>query len=207
MTLFWWPGFPIDSRKIRVSIAVRIITGAGFGGRPNYPVFFHLLLLLLYSFIIMEKSEFKIRLNEIVTATNNAFNGVVFESVANWFGTPVNAFQYAATSERCMERQLEDLKGDERKTTFMSDLSLGEWCGMKGALDTVKNAVSSWKDDEVYMAEFVLCVNWKAWEHDARGNSNWVRFWSFVFEHVRDLMYDYYSGDDEKTRYLWEYLD
>lgn len=154
----------------------------------------------------MEKSEFTRRLNKIITATKNAFNGVSFESVGDWFGTPVNVFQYSATSEYNMERQLSKC-GKERKTTFMGDLSRGEWFGMKGALDTVKNAVSSWKDDEVYMAEFVLCVNWKAWEHDARGNANWVRFWSFVFEHVRDLMYDYYSGDDEKTRYLWEYLD
>lgn len=154
----------------------------------------------------MEKSEFTRRLNKIITATKNAFNGVSFESVGDWFGTPVNVFQYAATSEYNMERQLSEC-GKERKTTFMGDLSRGEWFGMKGALETVKNAVSSWKDDEVFMAEFILCTNWKAWEHDARGNTNWVKFWSFVFEHVRDLMYDYYSGDDEKTRYLWEYLD
>ena len=156
----------------------------------------------------MEKSEFKSRLNEIITATNDAFNGVVFESVAFWMGQKMpNVFVYAATSEHCMERQLKDLKGEERKTTFMSDLSIGEWCGMKGALDTIKNAVSEWRDDVEYMAEFILCVNWKAWEHAARENKNWVNFWSFVYEQVRDLMYDYYSGDDEKTRYLWEYLD
>ena len=156
----------------------------------------------------MEKSEFKSRLNGIITATNDAFKGVVFESVAFWMGQKVpNVFVYAATSERCMERQLKDLKGEERKTTFMSDLSIGEWCGMKGALDTIKNDVSEWRDDVEYMAEFILCVNWKAWEHAARENKNWVNFWSFVYGRVRDLMYDYYADDDEKTRYLWEYLD
>lgn len=154
----------------------------------------------------MEKSEFNCRLREIISTAKEQFVGTKFEAVNNWMGTPVNLSQYAATSERCMELNLAKY-GKKRNTTFMSDLSTGEWFGMKGALDTIKNAVSSWKDDEVYMAEFVLCTNWKALEHDARGNTNWVRFWSFVFEHVRDLMYDYYSGDDEKTHYFWKYLD
>lgn len=156
----------------------------------------------------MEKKEFNSRLRDVITKTENAFNGVKFESVASWMGQPVpNVFTYAAISERCMERQLNELKGMERQTTFMADLSIGEWCGVSSVLDTIKRAVSEWKDNVEYMAEFVLCVNWKAWEHAARENENWVKFWSFAFEQVRDLMYDYYADDDEKTRYLWEYLD
>ena len=154
----------------------------------------------------MEKKEFASRLREIISTAKENFSGAKFEAVNNWMGTPVNLFQYAATSERCMERNLAEC-GKKRKTTFMSDLSTGEWFGFNGVLDTVKNAVSSWKDDEEYMAEFVLCTNWKAWEHDARKNTQWVRAYSFLYDNIRDLMYDYYAEDEEKTAYMYEYLD
>ena len=154
----------------------------------------------------MEKKEFASRLREIISTAKQEFIGTKFEAVNNWMGTPVNMFQYAATSERCMERNLSEC-GKKRKTTFMSDLSTGEWFGFNGVLDTVKNAVSSWKDDEEYMAEFVLCCNWKAWEHNARKNTQWVRAYSFLYDNIRDLMYDYYAEDEEKTAYMYEYLD
>lgn len=156
----------------------------------------------------MTKKEFKARLLEIIRHAGDyvANEGLELEPVNNWFGIPVNVFQYSATSERCMEMQLSEL-GKERLTTFMSDLSIGEWYGLSGVLDTIKNAVTSWKDDETYMAEFVLCVNWKSWEHDARKNPNWVKLWSFLYEQIRDLMYDYYEEDENKTAYLWDYLD
>ena len=105
----------------------------------------------------MKKSEFKNRLDEIISTAKEQFICTKFEAVNNWMGTPVNVFQYSATSERCMERNLSEC-GKERKTTFMSDLSIGEWYGLNGVLDTVKNAVSSWKDDEKYMAESELNV-------------------------------------------------
>ena len=130
------------------------------------------------------------------------------ESVGNWMGTAIpNVFMYARVSERCMEAQLEEV-GRKRITTFMADLSIGEWCsGRDGVLDTCKNAIRSWKDNEKYMAEFVLCVNWKSWEHHARGNKEWCKFYSLLYDWVRDFVYDYYRGDDEKVRYVWEYLD
>lgn len=156
----------------------------------------------------MNKMEF----NKKVTtglAQLMCVNTEPMERVSNWMGETIpNVFAYGAISERCMERQLAELKGCKRMTTFMSDLSVGEWCeGRKGVLDTCKNALKSWKDDEKYMAEFVLCVNWKSWEHHARGNKEWTKFYSLLYELVRDLVYDYYEGDEEKTSYLFNYLD
>lgn len=155
----------------------------------------------------MTKKEFKSRLINIIYNIVDEVEGLKLESVNDWFGTPVDVWQYAATSEANMERQLRDLKGGERKTTFMSDLSIGEWYGMRGVLDTVKNAVSSWKDDETYMAEFILCLNWKSWEHAARNKDSWTQLYTCLFEDIRDLMYDYYSGDEKKTGYLYRYLN
>lgn len=154
----------------------------------------------------MNKKEFSSRLRENISTAKEQFIGTKFEAVNNWMGTPVNVFQYAATSEYYMERHLSNC-GKKRKTTFMSDLSVGEWYGLNGVFDTIKNAISSWCDDEKYMAEFVLCLNWKAWEHYARKNTQWVRAYSFLYDNIRDLMYDYYAEDEEKTAYMYKYLD
>lgn len=156
----------------------------------------------------MTHIEFQSRLNEIIRQMSEQFDGTKMEEVNTWCEHPLkNVFQYAATSEACMENNLAQ-NGKERKTTFMSDLSIGEWCdGVHGVLDTVKRAMEEWKDNEEYMAEFVLCVNWKAWEHHGRKNPEWSEFYSFLYEYVRDLMYDYYANDEEKTSYLYEYLD
>lgn len=157
----------------------------------------------------MTKKDFCKRIDEILLTVGREMNGVQLESVRTWKGQPVpNVFSYAATSERCMERMLEELNGCERRTTFMSDLSIGEWCsGWSGVLDTLRRCMVDWRDNVEMMAEFVLCVNWKAWEHHARENHMWAKLYSLLYEGVRDLMYDYYSGDDEKTSYLFHYLD
>lgn len=155
----------------------------------------------------MTKKQLTKRCNGIVTLMKHTFDGVVMEKVNNWMGRPVGVFEYAAISEHCMERQLQETSGRERLTTFMSDLSMAEWYGIKGVLDTFENAVTSWCDDEKFMAEFVLCVNWKSWEHHARKNTEWMKFYSILYENVRDLVYDYYKGNKEKTSYVWSYLD
>ena len=155
----------------------------------------------------METKEFNERLNGISKLM--FVNTNPMEQVNNWMGNIIpNVFTYGVLSERAMERNLAETSGRERQTTFMSDLSIGEWCeSKKGVLDTCKNVMMSWKDDVEYMAEFVLCVNWKSWEHHARGNAEWTKFYSLLYEFVRDLVYDYYEGDEEKTTYLYEYLD
>jgi len=157
----------------------------------------------------MNKTDFCKRVDEILLTVGREMNGTRLECVNVWNGQELpNVFVYAATCEHCMERQLEDLKGCKRQTTFTADLSIGEWTsGWSGVFDTLRRCMVEWRDNVEFMSEFVLCVNWKAWEHHARKNANWAKFYSLLYEGVRDLMYDYYEGDDEKTSYLWSYLD
>ena len=157
----------------------------------------------------MTKKEFTAKIKGIFDAVAKEMNGAKFESVSIWQGQRVpHVFAYAAISEKCMERQLEELTGRKRKTTFMSDLSVGEWCeSWRGVFDTTRRAMIEWRDNVEYMAEFVLCVNWKSLEHHANEHPNWSKFYALLFEGVRDLMYEYYEGDEEKTSYFWEYLD
>jgi len=155
----------------------------------------------------MKAEEFEKRLNEITQSVSSRFGGITLEPVNDWFGKHVDAETYSATSEYYMERQLVDLGKGKRKTAFMSDISHAECFGLGALLGTFRNASMSWCDDVEYVAEFILCLNWKAWEHDARKKNKWATVYSLLFEDFRDLMYDYYEGDDKKTEYLWHYLD
>ena len=156
----------------------------------------------------MKKQEFNTKVHDVVKAMKDQMQGHQVEDARHWDRKRIfGVFDYAAICEGIMERQLND-NGHDRKTTFMSDLSIGEWCeGMLGVLDTWKRVMMSWKDDVEFMAEFVLCVNWKSWEHHGRSNNEWAMFYSFLYEYTRDLAYEYYEGDDEKTKYMFDYLD
>lgn len=155
----------------------------------------------------MKKTEFEKRLTEIINSARKNVEGKTLESVNDWFGKRVDVLTYSATSEYYMERQLSDLGKGKRQTTFMKDFSIGEWFGLNNLFDTILKSVVNWRESEKYMAELVLCLNWKAWEHDARQKAGWRDLYSFLFEEIRDLMYDYYEGDDKKTEYLWSFLD
>lgn len=157
----------------------------------------------------MRKIELQKRLRDVFGVVVRELDGVQLEGVNMWQGHELKSvFHYAATSEKCMEKNLAEISGRERKTTFMSDLSIGEWVSAwRGVFETTLNAVTDWRDNVEFMAEFVLCLNWKSWEHHANEHPNWVKFYALLYEGVRDLMYDYYEGDDEKTSYLWSYLD
>ena len=154
----------------------------------------------------MTKVEFDKR---VAVLSSLIDTNVQTESVNTWAGQKIpNVFSYAATSEKCMERNLEESSGRKRKFTFMADLSIGEWVGGKdGVIDTCKSVLREWKNDEKAMAEFILSVNYKSWEHYSRGNREWSIFYSALYEMVRDLVYDMYEGDEEKTYYVWSYLD
>ena len=134
--------------------------------------------------------------------------GLSTEPVNDWCGHEMNnVFHYAAQSQHCQELRLEE-NGHEREFTFMSDLSIAEWCGGTGAvLETTSRVMKEWKNNEHAMAEFVLSVNWKAWEMHARKKNVWSIFYSVLYEVVRDLVYDYYEGNDEKVGYVYDYLD
>ena len=157
----------------------------------------------------MNKTSFEAGIKKIFSGVLNEMSGATLESVTMWQGHRIsNVFAYGAISERCMEKQLEELKGCKRHWTFMSDFSIGEWCeGYKGLFDTISRCMLSYRDNVEAMSEFVLSVNWKSWEHYARGNNQWAKMYSLLYEGVRDLMYDYYEGDEEKTSYMWSYLD
>ena len=116
----------------------------------------------------------------------------------------MNVFVYATRCERMFEGFLNSV-GKTRKTTFFADLSIAEWCeGAKGVKDTYKRVIKEWKNDVVYMAEFVVALNQKIWMHYEQNrelakvyNDLWVECDKFCSEHFKG----------EELSYYYDYID
>ena len=112
-----------------------------------------------------------------------------------------NVFQYAAAEEKCVfDRQAAEF-GYERKTTFFSDLSIAEWYGADSVRDTYKNVIGSWVKNVVYFSEFVICLNWKIWEWNARGNDELARVYDELWRKADELACNTYKGKDADYYY------
>lgn len=123
-------------------------------------------------------------------------------------------FVYANWCERNFEANLRE--DYERKTTFTSDFSIAEWCyytkdGLTAIKDTLKNALTCWKDNVEYFAELIIAINMKAWEHAARGNHAWGNLYSELYYFVREMYFDWYDDkhkDHGKAMdYYFDYVD
>ena len=115
-----------------------------------------------------------------------------------------NVFQYAAAEECCVfERQATEC-GYERKTTFFSDLSIAEWYGKSSILETFFNVVYSpnnWVHNVVYFTEFVMCLNWKIWEWNARGNEELAKVYDELWREAEELACNTYKDEDADYYY------
>ena len=154
----------------------------------------------------MTKKELSARLAAVCDRIQNAELDDLRPQLAKFNG---GAFHYAAWCEKNFERNLrEDYK---RKTTFTADFSLAEWCvyldGKKALSNTLKNAVQGWKDDYEYMAELVIALNMKSWEHAARENNKFGELYADLYLFARDLYFDLFEGDDKATQYYFDYVD
>ena len=116
----------------------------------------------------------------------------------------MNVFGYATRCEANFEAFLNSV-GKTRKTTFFADLSIAEWCeGAKGVKDTYKRVIKEWKNDVVYMAEFVVALNQKIWMHYEQNrelakvyNDLWIECDNFCREHFKG----------EELSYYYDYID
>lgn len=145
-------------------------------------------------------------INGLASLTNET-GGIVVESPRI---KGFNVFTYAAASERLFEMNLDAVGGGrKRETTFYSDLAIAEWYGANSIIATCKRVLKSWISNCKYIAEFLLCVNYKAWEHNGRGNFGLSELYSVLYDLIRDLVYDYYeaTGDDDGRGYIYAYLD
>ena len=116
----------------------------------------------------------------------------------------MNVFVYATLCERMFEDFLNSV-GMTRRTTFFADLSVAEWCeGAKGVKDTYKRVFKEWKNDVVYMAEFVIALDQKIWMHYEH-NKELAQVYSGLWMECEDFCREHFKGVE--LSYYYKYLD
>lgn len=116
-----------------------------------------------------------------------------------------NVFEYAAREEGLFEANI-GRTGYKRLTTFYSDLSIAEWYSPESVKETYETVCGEWIDDYKYFTEFVMCLNWKSWEHADRGNNELSSLYSDLYYRARDLFYEHYEGDDPEKKKAVNYF-
>jgi hypothetical protein len=115
-----------------------------------------------------------------------------------------NPFKYAASSEMWFNKNLADTSGYEPKTTFFSDLSISECFGHKAILDTYERVLKEYKDNIVYITEFVLCLNHKIWQL-YEIDTETAKVYDTLWKSCVNFVYDNFSGKD--LTYYYEVTD
>ena len=80
--------------------------------------------------------------------------------------------QYAGVLQQMFTETLKECSGYETISTFYSDLSIADVYGIDAVKDTIKRVEDEWFNDYKMFSEFVLALNHKSWEWDARPEDN-----------------------------------
>lgn len=89
--------------------------------------------------------------------------------------------------------------GYEPKTTFWGDFGVAEIfepLEMGSIKDTYERSFNEYKDDKEYGTELAMVLNWKAWEHHAKGNDELTRLYAELFSELDQYIMDNWQGDD-----------
>lgn len=114
----------------------------------------------------------------------------------------MNVFEYAAKEEKIFEANF----NGERQTTFYSDLSIAEFMGGFNAVkDTYRRILKSWLSNVEYFSEFVVCLNFKCWEHHERENQTLCALYNDLYHEANHLAYQTYK--DKDLEYYFNMVD
>lgn len=122
-------------------------------------------------------------------------------------------FTYGAWCEHNFEMNLRE--DYNRKTTYTSDFSIAEWYvpieGMSAIVNTLRNALTNWRDNIEFFAEIIIVLNMKAWEHSARSNRQYAEMYSELYLDAKCLYFDWFDSDNKKhdkaMEYYYDYVD
>lgn len=163
----------------------------------------------------MEKSKFNKRISEMC----NFVKKHDYDNIKEQLKPFVERFKldgiyyYGMWCEKNFEA---NLRSDyKRITTYTSDFSMAEWYipadGMKAVADTLRDALTNWRDSVEYFAEIIIVLNKKAWEHSARNNRKLSQLYSELYYMARDLYFDWFDEDNKKHQqamdYYFQYID
>lgn len=119
----------------------------------------------------------------------------------------MSVFEYANVCTKAFEANLGNVGNYRRRTTFYADLSIAEYYGEANVKDTYNQVMKEWLDNIEYITEFVLCLNWKCWEHHGRDNRELaVLYHDLYYKAVGEVM-EHYKNDQKSLLYYYEITD
>ena len=119
----------------------------------------------------------------------------------------MNVFEYATACTKVFEANLGNVGNYRRRTTFYADLSIAEWYNKESVNDTYNRVMKEWLDNIEYVTEFVLCLNWKCWEHHGRSNQEMAILYHDLYYKSVDAVCEHYKNDRKAMEYYYEITD
>ena len=106
---------------------------------------------------------------------------------------------YAGGLQQMFSETLKECSGYETISTFYSDLSIADVFGIDAIKDTINRVKDEWFNDYKMFTEFVLAINHKSWEWDARrevkGSEEIKKFYIEQYYKFDDYCLDNYKGE------------
>ena len=99
---------------------------------------------------------------------------------------------------------VEEFCGYKPQTTFWHDFSIADAFGAAAVRDTYNRAFEGWKDNVVYLAELVLVLNHKIWQH-YRKREGLAEVYDELWRKTDEYCCDNLKGDD--WSYYYEITD
>lgn len=119
----------------------------------------------------------------------------------------MNVFQYANNCVANFEANLANVGNYRRRTTFYSDLSIAEFYGEQSVKETYDRVMNEWLDNIEYITEFVICLNWKCWEHHGKNDMNLSKLYHDLYYDAVDKVLAHYKDDQKALMYYYEITD
>lgn len=102
----------------------------------------------------------------------------------------------AALAQATFTAGMRELNGYETQITFYSDFTIADHFGVDAINDTYKHAFESWKDNIVYLTEFVMVLNHKIWEHHHKNNSALMTTYDTLWKKADEWCMNNLSDED-----------
>ena len=119
----------------------------------------------------------------------------------------MSVYEYANVCTKMFEANLGNVGNYRRRTTFYADLSIAEYYGEASVKDTYNQVMKEWLDNIEYITEFVLCLNWKCWEHHGRDNRELAVLYHDLYYKAVDEVMEHYKNDQKSLLYYYEIMD
>jgi len=97
--------------------------------------------------------------------------------------------------------------GSTQLTTAFNDFSVAEKFGINAVKDTFKKLVDFCKTDYKYLTELEIVTNKKCWKKYYDDETELSQLYSDMYYEVRDLFYELFGNDKEKSTYHFELTD